>query len=89
MLEADAIRPSKGRFSSNAVLVRKKDGSLRFCIDFRKMNRRTVKDAYCLPRVDETRDTLNGARYFSKLDLRSEYWHVETEEEDKCNKNQK
>ena len=54
MLEAGAIRPLKSPYSSNVVLVRKKDGSLRFCIDFRKLNSRTVKDAYNLPRVDDT-----------------------------------
>ena len=83
MLDADAIRPSESPFSSNVVLVRKKDGSLRFCIDFRKLNARTVRDAYALPRIDDTIDTLLGAKYFSKLDLRSGYWQVEMEEEDK------
>ena len=84
MWEADAIRPSQSPFSSNVGLVRKKDGSLRFCIDFRKMNSRTVKDAYYLPRVDETIAILNGTLYFSRLHLRSGYWQVETEEEYKC-----
>ena len=83
MLDADAIRPSESPISSNVVLVRKKDGSLRFCIDFRKLNARTVRDAYALPRIDDTIDTLLGAKYFSKLDLRSGYWQVEMEEEDK------
>ena len=83
MIEAGAIQPSKSPFSSNLVLVRKKDGSLRFCIDFRKLNGRTVKDAYTLPRIDDTMDTLLGAKYFSKLDLRSGYWQVEMKEEDK------
>ena len=83
MLEADAIRPSESLFSSNVVLVRKKDGSLRFCIDFRKLNSRTIRDAYTLPRIDNTMDTLIGAKYFSKLDLRSGYWQVEMEEQDK------
>ena len=83
MLEAGAIRPSKSPYSSNVVLVRKMDGSLRFCIDFRKLNSRTVNDAYTLPRVDDTIDTLIGSKYFSKLDLRSSYWHVEVDAADK------
>ena len=83
MLDAGAIRPSKSPFSSNVVLVRKKDGSLRFSIDFRKLNSRTIKDAYTLPRIDDTIDTLIGAKYFSKLDLRSGYWQVEMSEKDK------
>ena len=58
MIEAGAIQPSKNPFSSNVVLVRKNDGSLHFCIEFRKLNGRTVKDAYTLPRIDDTMDTL-------------------------------
>ena len=83
MIEADAIHPSESPYSSNVVLVRKKDGSLHFCIDFRKLNSRTVKDAYNLPRVNDTIDTLIGSKYFSKLDLRSGYWQVEIDEADK------
>ena len=82
MIEAGAIQPSKSPISSNVVLVRKKDGSLRFCIDFRKLIGRTVKDAYTLPCIDDTMDTLLGAKYFWKLDLRSGYWQVEMKEED-------
>lgn len=63
--------------------MRNKDGSLRFCIDYRKLNSRTVKDAYNLPRIDDTIDRLIGARYFTKLDLTSSYWQVEIEERDK------
>ena len=83
MIEAGAIRKSNSPYSSNVVLCRKSDGSLRFCIDFRKLNNKTVKDAYNLPRVDDAIDSLLGARYFSKLDLRSGYWQVEVREEDK------
>ena len=83
MLDAGAIRESQSPFSSNVVLVRKKDNSLRFCIDFRKLNSRTVKDAYSLPQIEETIDSLAGSKYFSKLDLRSGYWQVEIREEDK------
>ena len=61
----------------------KKVGNLLFCIDFRKLNSRTVKDAYMLPRIDDTIDTLLDTKYFSKLDLRSGYWQVEMKEVDK------
>ena len=83
ILDAGAIRESQSPFSSNVVLVRKKDNNLRFCIDFRKLSFRTVKDAYSLPRTEETIDSLAGSKYFSKLDLRSGYWQVEIREEDK------
>ena len=83
MLDCGAIRESDSPYSSNVVLVRKKDNSLRFCIDHRKLNSRTRKDAYMLPRFDDAVDVLYGAKYFSKLDLRSSYWQVEVEEGDK------
>jgi hypothetical protein len=69
MLRMNAIRPSHSPFSSNVVIVRKKDGSIRFCIDYRKLNNRTHKDAYAIPRIDDTFHLLSGAKYFSKLDL--------------------
>ena len=66
------------------MLVRKKDGSLRFCIDLRKLNEQTVKDAYSLPRIEESLDCLNGAQIFSSIDLKSGYWQVELTEESKA-----
>ena len=83
MLQAGAIRPSKSSYSSNVVIVRKKDGSLRFCVDFRKLNSKTIKDAYAIPRVEDTLHLLAGAKYFTKLDLRSGYWQVRLQESDK------
>ena len=83
MLQAGVIRESESPWSSNVVLVRKKDGSLRFCIDWRLLNSKTRKDAYMLPRFDDIADSLVGSTMYSKLDLRSGYWNVEVEEEDK------
>ena len=83
MLEAEVIRHSESPWSSNVVLVRKKDGSLRFCIDYRRLNQRTIKDAYALPRIEETLDILNGSSWFTTLDLKSGYWQMEIAEEDK------
>ena len=64
MVEIGAIRKSNSPWASAVVLVRKKDGSLRFCIDLRHLNNRTIKDAYSLPRIEETLDCLNGAKIF-------------------------
>ena len=83
MLDAGAIRESQSPYSTNIVLVRKNDNSLRFCIDFRKLNSRTITDAYSLPMIEETIDSLSGSKYFSKLDLRSGYWQVGIKEADK------
>ena len=66
------------------VLVRKKDGSLCFCIDLRRLNTRTIKDAYSLPRIYETLDCLGGVIIFTSLDLKSGYWQVEMDEESKA-----
>ena len=84
MLQAGAIRESESPFSSNVVIVRKKDGTIRLCVHFRKLNNRTVLDAYAIPRVEDSLHLLAGSKYFSKLDLRSGYWQVELEEDDKC-----
>jgi len=83
MLARKVIQPSTSPWASPVVLVKKKDGSTRFCIDYRKINTITHKDAYPLPRIDDTLDTLSGAKWFSTVDLLSGYWQVEVAEEDK------
>ena len=73
MLDIGAIHQLHSPWEGAVVLVRKKDGGLRFCIDFRKLNNQIVKDAYSLPWIDETLDSLQGSQWFSSLDLRSGY----------------
>ena len=80
MLDVGAIRHSNSPWASPVVLVCKKDRSLRFCIDLRKLNARTIKDAYSLPRIEDALDSLNGACIFTSLDLKSGYWQVELDE---------
>ena len=76
MLRVRAIRKSTSPWVSPVVLVQKKDRSLRFCIDLRKLNNRTIKDAYSLPQIEESLDYLNGAKIFTSLDLKAGYWQV-------------
>ena len=83
MIQVGAIRHSNSPWANVVALVRKKDGSLRFCIDLRRLNARTIKDAYSLPHIDETLDCLGGAIIFTSLDLKSGYWQVEMDEESK------
>ena len=83
MLDIGAICKSHSLWGSAVVLVQKKDGGLRFCIDLRKLNEQTIKDAYSLPRIDETLDSLQGSQWFSSLNLKSGYWQVEMDEESK------
>ena len=83
MQAKEIIQPSKSPWASPIVLVQKKNGGTRFCVDYRKLNNLTRKDAYPLPRVDDTLDTLAGSKWFTTLDLISGYWQVEMAPEDK------
>ena len=83
MLENGIIRPSASPWSSPVILVKKKDGSVRFCVDYRRLNSVTKKDVYPLPRIDDTLDCLGKCSYFSTLDLASGYWQIEVDENDR------
>ena len=76
------MQPSQSPWSSRVVLVQKKDGSTRFCVDYRKLNNLTLKDSYPFPRIDESLDALRGSNWFSTLDLQSGYFQVEMDPAD-------
>lgn len=82
LLSKGLIRPSKSAYGAPVLLIKKKDGGWRFCIDYRALNAITLKNKYPLPRVDELFDRLQGAKYFSKLDLRTGYWQIKVYPED-------
>uniref|UniRef100_A0A1B8Y8L1 Gypsy retrotransposon integrase-like protein 1 n=1 Tax=Xenopus tropicalis TaxID=8364 RepID=A0A1B8Y8L1_XENTR len=76
------IADSRSPYASPIVIVRKKDGSIRLCVDYRTLNRRTVPDQYTLPQIEETLEALNGSKWFTVMDLRSGYYQVPMASED-------
>lgn len=81
-LESGVIRPSSSPWAAATVLVRKADSTVRWCIDYRGVNNRSVRDAYPLPRIDLCLQSLGSVRYFTTLDLQSGYWQIQVEESD-------
>lgn len=82
LIEKGYIQPSKSPYGAPVLFVPKKNGKLRFCVDYRALNKITVKNRYPLPRIDELLDRLQGAQYFSKLDLQSGYHQIRIAPED-------
>nr|XP_043615946.1 uncharacterized protein LOC122587846 [Erigeron canadensis] len=82
LLDKGFIRPSSSPWGAPVLFVKKKDGSMRMCIDYRELNKRTVKNKYPLPHIDDLFDQLHGASYFSKIDLRSGYHQLKVKKED-------
>jgi len=82
LLDKKFVRPSVSPWGASVLLVKKKDGSMRLCIDYRQLNKVTIKNRYPLPRIDDLMDQLVGARVFSKIDVRSGYHHIKVKDED-------
>ena len=83
MLDIGVITESSSDWASAPVLVRKKDGTLRYCVDYRALNSKTVKDSFPLPSISQCLDQLCGNTYFSTLDMANGYWQIEIAEQDR------
>ena len=83
MLDSGVIQPSSSEWASAPVLIRKKDGTVRYCIDYRDLNSKTVKDAFPLPLIDQCLDALQGVSFFSTLDLAAGYWQISIDPQDR------
>jgi hypothetical protein len=82
LLNKGFIRPSASPWGAPVLFVKKKDGSMRLCIDYRELNKVTIRNKYPLPRIDDLFDQLRGSEVFSKIDLRSGYHQLRVKEED-------
>src|ERR1041384_8448933 len=82
LLQKGFIRPSVSPYGAPVLFVHKKEGTLRLCVDYRTLNKITIKNKYPLPRIEELTDRLAGAKYFSKLDLYSGYHQIRIKQED-------
>ena len=83
MLKKGVIRESFSPWCSPVLLVTKKNGKVRFCIDYRRLNAVTIKESYPLPRIEDTLSALGGCSWFSTLDLAAGFWQTPVKEEDK------
>ena len=81
MLDAKIIRPSQSPWSAPVVMQKKKDGSSRFCVDYRNLNNISIQDSFPLPRIDDILDRLAGSAVYTAIDLKSGYWKIPMHED--------